>query len=158
MRRFARGRRRRAPLGRTARVRLFFALLALTLCAVWVSWRLEPVLQDLTEHEATARVTQLVASAAENALLEAEIPQGSPVSIQYGDDGAISSLTTDTARLNSLRAFVLEQVQQELGERVGVTRQTILSIERGDYNPTIKLCVEICKALGKTLDELFWEE
>ena len=48
--------------------------------------------------------------------------------------------------------------QQELGERVGVTRQTILAIERGDYNPTIKLCVEICKALGKTLDELFWEE
>ena len=78
------------------------------------------MLQDLTEHEATARVTQLVASAAENALLEAEIPQGSPVSIQYGDDGAISSLTTDTARLNSLRAFVLEQVQQELGERASV--------------------------------------
>ena len=120
MRRFARGRRRRAPLGRTARVRLFFALLALTLCAVWVSWRLEPVLQDLTEHEATACVTQLVASAAEGALLEAELPQGSPVSIQYGDDGAISSLTTDTARLNSLRAFVLERVQQELGERASV--------------------------------------
>lgn len=47
--------------------------------------------------------------------------------------------------------------QQDLAEAVGVTRQTIVAIERGDYNPTIKLCVEICKALGKTLDELFWE-
>ena len=47
--------------------------------------------------------------------------------------------------------------QQDLAERVGVTRQTIVAIERGDYNPAIKLCVEICKALGKTLDQLFWE-
>ena len=48
--------------------------------------------------------------------------------------------------------------QQDLAQAVGVTRQTIVAIERGDYNPTVKLCVEICKALGKTLDELFWEE
>lgn len=48
--------------------------------------------------------------------------------------------------------------QQELAERVGVTRQTIVAIERGDYNPTIRLCTEICRALGKTLDDLFWEE
>ena len=47
--------------------------------------------------------------------------------------------------------------QSELARLTGVTRQTIVAIERGDYNPTIKLCVEICKALGKTLDELFWE-
>ena len=47
--------------------------------------------------------------------------------------------------------------QQDLAEAVGVTRQTIVALERGDYNPTIKLCVEICKALGKTLDQLFWE-
>ena len=60
-------------------------------------------------------------------------------------------------KLKAARA-ALGLPQQELGERVGVTRQTILAIERGDYNPTIKLCVEICKALGKTLDELFWEE
>ena len=40
---------------------------------------------------------------------------------------------------------------------VCVTRQIIVAIERGDYNPTIKFCVEICKALGKTLDQLFWE-
>ena len=60
-------------------------------------------------------------------------------------------------KLKAARA-ALGLTQQELGERVGVTRQTILAIERGDYNPTIKLCVAICKALGKTLDELFWEE
>lgn len=47
--------------------------------------------------------------------------------------------------------------QQQLAELVGVSRQTINAIEKGDYNPTIKLCLAICKALGKTLDELFWE-
>ena len=47
--------------------------------------------------------------------------------------------------------------QEDMANQLGVTRQTIVAIERGDYNPTIKLCVEICKALGKTLDQLFWE-
>ncbi|WP_207719052.1 helix-turn-helix transcriptional regulator [Peptostreptococcus russellii] len=47
--------------------------------------------------------------------------------------------------------------QKELAEIVGVTRQTISAIEKGDYNPTINLCIAICKELGKTLDELFWE-
>ena len=47
--------------------------------------------------------------------------------------------------------------QQELAEAVGVSRQTINAIEKGDYNHTIKLCVSICRTLGKTLDELFWE-
>ena len=41
---------------------------------------------------------------------------------------------------------------------VGVSRQTINAIEKGEYNPTINLCRSICKVLGKTLDELFWEE
>ena len=48
--------------------------------------------------------------------------------------------------------------QQALAELVGVSRQTINAIEKGEYNPTIRLCVAICRALGKTLDELFWEE
>lgn len=47
--------------------------------------------------------------------------------------------------------------QAELAERVGATRQTIGLIEAGKYNPTIKLCLAICKALGRTLDDLFWE-
>lgn len=48
--------------------------------------------------------------------------------------------------------------QKDLAKAVGVTRQTIGMIESGNYNPTLKLCLAICKALGKTLDELFWEE
>ena len=48
--------------------------------------------------------------------------------------------------------------QQQLAEAVGVSRQTINAIEKGDYNPTIRLCLAICHALGCTLDELFWED
>ncbi|MBQ3923918.1 MAG: helix-turn-helix transcriptional regulator [Firmicutes bacterium] len=47
--------------------------------------------------------------------------------------------------------------QQQLADLIGVSRQTISAIEKGDYNPTINLCIAICKALDKTLDELFWE-
>lgn len=47
--------------------------------------------------------------------------------------------------------------QADLAEAVGATRQTIGLIEAGGYNPTLKLCVAICKALGCTLDDLFWE-
>jgi len=60
-------------------------------------------------------------------------------------------------RLKAARAG-LDMSQQELAEKVGVSRQTINAIEKGDYNPTINLCRAICKVLGKTLDELFWEE
>ncbi|MDO5690595.1 MAG: helix-turn-helix transcriptional regulator [Tissierellia bacterium] len=48
--------------------------------------------------------------------------------------------------------------QEALANAVGVTRQTIGLIESGGYNPTLKLCISICRVLGKTLDELFWEE
>lgn len=48
--------------------------------------------------------------------------------------------------------------QKDLAEAVGITRQTMNAIEQGDYNPTLKLCRAICKALGKSLDELFWED
>jgi putative transcriptional regulator len=48
--------------------------------------------------------------------------------------------------------------QQDLADRVGATRQTIGLIEKGDYNPTLKLCVRIARALDRTLDQLFWEE
>lgn len=60
-------------------------------------------------------------------------------------------------RLKSARA-ALDMSQDDLAKAVGVSRQTISAIEKGDYNPTIKLCISVCKALGKTLDELFWEE
>lgn len=52
----------------------------------------------------------------------------------------------------------LDMTQKQLAEKVGVSRQTINAIEQGEYNPTIKLCRAICRALGKTLDDLFWEE
>jgi putative transcriptional regulator len=60
-------------------------------------------------------------------------------------------------KLKSARA-ALDMSQQDLAEAVGVSRQTINAIEKGDYNPTIRLCRAICRALGKTLNDLFWEE
>ena len=60
-------------------------------------------------------------------------------------------------KMKSARA-ALDLSQQELADKIGISRQTINAIEKGDYNPTIKLCIELCKALNKTLDELFWEE
>ena len=48
--------------------------------------------------------------------------------------------------------------QADLAQAVGVTRQTIGLIEAGDYNPSLKLCVAICRVLDKTLNDLFWEE
>ena len=51
-----------------------------------------------------------------------------------------------------------DMTQGALAELVGVSRQTVNAIEKGEYNPTIRLCRAICRALGKTLDELFWED
>ncbi len=51
-----------------------------------------------------------------------------------------------------------DMTQKQLADAVGVSRQTINAIEQGEYNPTIRLCRAICRALGKTLDELFWED
>jgi len=48
--------------------------------------------------------------------------------------------------------------QEDLAKQIGVSRQTIILIEKEKYNPSLKLCVAICKALHTTLDELFWEE
>lgn len=48
--------------------------------------------------------------------------------------------------------------QQQLGEKAGVTRQTISLIEKGEYNPSLKLCLKICYAVDRSLDELFWVE
>jgi putative transcriptional regulator len=60
-------------------------------------------------------------------------------------------------KMKSARA-ALDMSQQDLATAVNVSRQTINAIEKGDYNPTINLCRAICKVLGRTLDELFWEE
>ncbi|MBP3661037.1 MAG: helix-turn-helix transcriptional regulator [Oscillospiraceae bacterium] len=47
--------------------------------------------------------------------------------------------------------------QEALAAAVGVSRQTINAIEKGDYNPTIRLCISICRVLGLTLNDLFWD-
>ncbi|MFW6298252.1 MAG: helix-turn-helix transcriptional regulator [Bacillota bacterium] len=60
-------------------------------------------------------------------------------------------------KMKSARAMN-DMTQADLAKKVGVTRQTINLIEKGDYNPTLNLCIKISKALGKTLDELFWED
>ena len=60
-------------------------------------------------------------------------------------------------KLKSARA-ALDLSQQQLAEKVGVSRQTINAIEKGNYNPTIKLCIAICRTLGKSLDDLFWDK
>lgn len=60
-------------------------------------------------------------------------------------------------KLKAARAL-MDMSQKELADAVHVSRQTINAIEKGDYNPTIKLCRAICRVLGKSLDELFWEE
>ena len=59
-------------------------------------------------------------------------------------------------KLKSARALK-ELSQDDLAKAVGVSRQTINAIEKGDYNPTINLCIAICKVLGVTLNDLFWE-
>ena len=60
-------------------------------------------------------------------------------------------------KLKSARALK-DMSQEDLAKAVGVSRQTINAIEKGDYNPTINLCIAICKALGVTLNDLFWSD
>lgn len=67
----------------------------------------------------------------------------------------------DTGKKNvrlKVARFEADMSQAQLAAEVGATRQTIGLIEAGNYNPSLKLCTAICKTLGKTLDELFWEE
>ena len=78
-------------------------------------------------------------------------PYGNVINTTGGD------IVAKNLKLKSARA-AMDMSQQALAEKVGVSRQTINAIEKGDYNPTLNLCVAICKALGKTLDEVFWGE
>ena len=47
--------------------------------------------------------------------------------------------------------------QEQLADLIGVSRQTISMIEAGKFNPSLQLCISICKALDRTLNDLFWE-
>ncbi len=60
-------------------------------------------------------------------------------------------------KLKAARAG-MDLSQEELAKKVGATRQTIGMIEAGKFNPSLKLCLDICRALHKTLDDIFWEE
>ena len=71
----------------------------------------------------------------------------------------VYTLVMDTQRNMKLKLARIEKrlTQQDLADRVDVTRQTIGLIEKGNYNPTLNLCIRIAKALDRTLDQLFWE-
>lgn len=60
-------------------------------------------------------------------------------------------------KLKAARA-AMDLTQKDVAESLGISRQTVNAIEKGDYNPSINLCISICKLLGKTLDDLFWED
>ena len=71
---------------------------------------------------------------------------------QDGERGIMKNLKMKSARVGK------DLSQEDLAKRVGVTRQTIGMIEAGKFNPSLQLCIAICRALDKTLDEIFWEE
>ncbi len=59
-------------------------------------------------------------------------------------------------KLKALRALY-NLTQNDLAKEIGVSRQTIYALEKGQYNPTLELCVKICKFFNVTLNDLFWE-
>ena len=69
-----------------------------------------------------------------------------------GEDDVAKNLAIKAARAQK------DMTQKVLAEKVGVSRQTTNAIEQGEYNPTIRLWRKICRVLGKSLDELFWED
>jgi putative transcriptional regulator len=66
-------------------------------------------------------------------------------------------MMTKNLKLKAARA-AKDMTQKDLADAVGAVRQTINAIELGEYNPSIRLCIAICKTLDKTLNDLFWEE
>jgi putative transcriptional regulator len=60
-------------------------------------------------------------------------------------------------KMKSARAS-MDLSQEQLADKVGVTRQTIGMIEAGKFNPSLQLCILICKALRKTLNDIFWDD
>ena len=66
-------------------------------------------------------------------------------------DAAVKNKKIKIARIQC------DMKQEDLAKAVGVTRQTIGLIESGNYNPSLKICIQICKTLGCTLNDLFWE-
>ncbi len=61
-------------------------------------------------------------------------------------------------RVRELRFHAGEMTQKELAQRVGVSRQTIVAIERAKYSPTLELAFKIAAVFGARVDEVFWHE
>jgi putative transcriptional regulator len=71
------------------------------------------------------------------------------------------TLSKEVLRVNykmKSKRVLLGLSQEDLAKSIGVSRQTIILIEKEKYNPSLKLCIAICKTLNTTLDELFWED
>jgi putative transcriptional regulator len=71
------------------------------------------------------------------------------------------TLVKEVLRVNykmKSKRVLLGLSQEDLAKSIGVSRQTIILIEKEKYNPSLKLCIAICKTLNTTLDELFWED
>ncbi len=68
------------------------------------------------------------------------------------------SKTRITNEIRTLRFLHGEMTQAQLGERIGLTRQTIAAIEAGKYSPTLEAAFRIADVFGKKLDDVFhWE-
>ncbi|NYT40398.1 helix-turn-helix transcriptional regulator [Sphingomonas sp. R-74633] len=62
-------------------------------------------------------------------------------------------------QVRTLRFLAGEMTQAELGEKIGLTRQTIAAIEQGKYSPSLEAAFRIAQVFGKPLEEVFsWEE
>ncbi len=57
--------------------------------------------------------------------------------------------------IRKLRFFQNEMTQQQLADKVGVTRQTIIAMEQGKYSPSLELAFRVAHAFGVPLDEVF---
>lgn len=57
--------------------------------------------------------------------------------------------------IRTLRFFQEEMTQQELAERIGVTRQTVNAIEGGKYSPSLEVAFKIARVFNKPLEEVF---
>ena len=71
---------------------------------------------------------------------------------QGGENRVAKNIAIKVARAEK------DMTQKALAEAVGVSRQTMNAIEKGEYNPTIRLCRKICRILDRSLDDLFWED
>ncbi len=60
-----------------------------------------------------------------------------------------------TNEIRKLRFFAGEMTQQELAEKTGVSRQTIIAVEAGKYSPSLELAFRIADAFGARIDEVF---